>query len=444
MPSVPHTLNNLVTVETLAAFADAWNRHDVDAIMTFMTDDCVFETAAGPQAFGARHVGTAAVRTPSSRHGRTSRMRNGATAPTSSPAIAASPSGCSPGQRPTAAGSRPTASTSSRSAMARSRSRTSSARIARACRLPARAPEASGICSRPALPSMSETTSMEAVVDRRPPILRRRPLRPALRSAGLRTRPRQRYAPTYWVDTAGPPPADDGPVPRGSRRGRGDRRLRLHRAGRGAVPRPGARHQRDRPGGRTGRRGAAPAATAARARTPAAACTARSGSPAGDWRPRSGWTGRSATASRPGRTSSRAGRLRRPGRRPPLHRAPAAEDGVPAARMRSHAGGVRLRQPRMLSSERTPRAHVNDHEAVGALHEKEGIGIHPLKLAYDYLRMAREARRQGPRASPVIGWDHATAPTSCARPAAPCGREPSASPPAATPRRACIRYCAAR
>ena len=22
----------------------------------------------------------------------------------------------------------------------------------------------------------------------------------------------QRYAPTYWVDTAGPPPEDDGPV----------------------------------------------------------------------------------------------------------------------------------------------------------------------------------------------------------------------------------------
>jgi steroid delta-isomerase-like uncharacterized protein len=62
MPSMPHSLNNLVTVETLAAFADAWNRHDVDALMTFMTDDCVFETAAGPQAFGARHVGTAAVR----------------------------------------------------------------------------------------------------------------------------------------------------------------------------------------------------------------------------------------------------------------------------------------------------------------------------------------------------------------------------------------------
>ncbi len=63
MPSSPHALNNLVTVETLAAFSDAWNQHDVDTLMTFMTDDCVFETAAGPDACGARHVGQAAVRT---------------------------------------------------------------------------------------------------------------------------------------------------------------------------------------------------------------------------------------------------------------------------------------------------------------------------------------------------------------------------------------------
>ena len=63
MPSSPHALNDVISVETLAAFADAWNRHDVDALMTFMTDDCVFETANGPEAFGTRHVGTAAVRT---------------------------------------------------------------------------------------------------------------------------------------------------------------------------------------------------------------------------------------------------------------------------------------------------------------------------------------------------------------------------------------------
>lgn len=53
---------NPVTVATLAAFSDAWNRHDIDALMSFMTEDCVFETAGGPEACGTRHVGTAAVR----------------------------------------------------------------------------------------------------------------------------------------------------------------------------------------------------------------------------------------------------------------------------------------------------------------------------------------------------------------------------------------------
>ena len=37
-----------VTTELLQAFADAWNRHDVDALMSFMTEDCVFEASAGP------------------------------------------------------------------------------------------------------------------------------------------------------------------------------------------------------------------------------------------------------------------------------------------------------------------------------------------------------------------------------------------------------------
>ena len=51
-----------VTVATLDAFADAWNRHDVDALMAFMSDDCVFESSAGPDACGTRHVGRDAVK----------------------------------------------------------------------------------------------------------------------------------------------------------------------------------------------------------------------------------------------------------------------------------------------------------------------------------------------------------------------------------------------
>lgn len=46
----------------LAAFADAWNRHDIDALMQFMTDDCVFESSFGSQPCGTRYQGSAAVR----------------------------------------------------------------------------------------------------------------------------------------------------------------------------------------------------------------------------------------------------------------------------------------------------------------------------------------------------------------------------------------------
>lgn len=51
-----------ITLATLQAFADAWNRHDVDALMRFMTDDCVFEASAGPEVCGASHRGREAVR----------------------------------------------------------------------------------------------------------------------------------------------------------------------------------------------------------------------------------------------------------------------------------------------------------------------------------------------------------------------------------------------
>jgi ketosteroid isomerase-like protein len=49
--------------ETLAAverFNDAFNRHDVDAVMAAMTDDCVFESTSPP--LGERIVGHDAVR----------------------------------------------------------------------------------------------------------------------------------------------------------------------------------------------------------------------------------------------------------------------------------------------------------------------------------------------------------------------------------------------
>ena len=57
MPSNPQ-----VTVEMLADFAAAWNRHDLDALMSFMTEDGAFHAVAGPDLLGRSFIGTAALR----------------------------------------------------------------------------------------------------------------------------------------------------------------------------------------------------------------------------------------------------------------------------------------------------------------------------------------------------------------------------------------------
>jgi ketosteroid isomerase-like protein len=49
------------TAQAIQAFNEASNRHDVDAMMALMTDDCIFENTLPPPD-GERHVGQAAVR----------------------------------------------------------------------------------------------------------------------------------------------------------------------------------------------------------------------------------------------------------------------------------------------------------------------------------------------------------------------------------------------
>jgi ketosteroid isomerase-like protein len=46
----------------LDGLLDAFNAHDVDAIMSFFTDDCVFDTPRGPAPGGHRLVGKDEVR----------------------------------------------------------------------------------------------------------------------------------------------------------------------------------------------------------------------------------------------------------------------------------------------------------------------------------------------------------------------------------------------
>jgi ketosteroid isomerase-like protein len=45
-------------LKLLDRFADAWSRHDLDALMSMMTDDCVFGASAGPQVEGQRSEGS--------------------------------------------------------------------------------------------------------------------------------------------------------------------------------------------------------------------------------------------------------------------------------------------------------------------------------------------------------------------------------------------------
>ena len=57
---VPHT--DAVTIDFLQAFGDAWNRHDIEALMAAMADDCEFHSVAGPDLLGKSFIGRDAVR----------------------------------------------------------------------------------------------------------------------------------------------------------------------------------------------------------------------------------------------------------------------------------------------------------------------------------------------------------------------------------------------
>jgi ketosteroid isomerase-like protein len=54
--------NKEITEEFLQSFAEAFNRHDVKAIMSHMTDDCVFEASAGPDFNGEKFTGQKQVK----------------------------------------------------------------------------------------------------------------------------------------------------------------------------------------------------------------------------------------------------------------------------------------------------------------------------------------------------------------------------------------------
>jgi ketosteroid isomerase-like protein len=51
-----------ITKATAKALIDAFNSHDLNAIMQFFADDCTLDMPRGPDPWGRRFVGKAAVR----------------------------------------------------------------------------------------------------------------------------------------------------------------------------------------------------------------------------------------------------------------------------------------------------------------------------------------------------------------------------------------------
>ena len=62
MAQAQTNLTKTVTADTLKQILDAFNRHDLDAIMDFFADDCSFDFPKGPEPYGQRFIGKAKVR----------------------------------------------------------------------------------------------------------------------------------------------------------------------------------------------------------------------------------------------------------------------------------------------------------------------------------------------------------------------------------------------
>ena len=54
--------DTIITTKFLQSFADAFNAHDIKTIMSFMTEDCVFEASAGDKVDGEKFTGQEEVR----------------------------------------------------------------------------------------------------------------------------------------------------------------------------------------------------------------------------------------------------------------------------------------------------------------------------------------------------------------------------------------------
>ncbi len=54
-------MTDALTADDLAATFDAFNRHDVEGVMKRFAEDCVFYTVGGPEVYGNKVEGAAAI-----------------------------------------------------------------------------------------------------------------------------------------------------------------------------------------------------------------------------------------------------------------------------------------------------------------------------------------------------------------------------------------------
>ena len=61
-PSQSNPTEMTITTDAMKQLLDAFNRHDLDAIMQYFSEDCTFDFPRGPDPWGQRFVGKAQVR----------------------------------------------------------------------------------------------------------------------------------------------------------------------------------------------------------------------------------------------------------------------------------------------------------------------------------------------------------------------------------------------
>lgn len=212
----------------------------------------------------------------------------------------------------------------------------------------------------------------------------------------------QAYAPTYWADTAGPAPEDDGPV-------RSDTDADVVIIGGGFTGLATALFLAQKQGIK---------ATVLEANQLAWGCTSRNG---GQGQNATGRLYRSQWIERWGLEVARkldaevrlgyqtfADLVAQIDCEPQYgghlyvaHRAKKMDFLRNEARVMRASFGY---DTRMLTAQEVHSQYCRDAEAAGAMHEPLGISVHPLKLAYGYVRLARQLGVKVHTGSPVQGW----------------------------------------